>query len=545
MKAHYHYAATLCLALTLALMACSSPSTPQPAAPAATSKPAAAEAPKATEPAKAPAAPATAAAAPAAQVQRGGVLRMTLGSEPGDLDPHRTSTAMDRIVDLQVYEGLVELDEKNDPQPALATKWEQPDPKTYLFTLREGVKFHNGKALTAEDVVFTFQRAANKDIARPMTLNRVLDVATVEATGPMTVKVVLKRINTDFLSQIDLLWIVPKDFDPKTNVGTGPFTFGEWVRNERITLNKFAGYWKQGSDGKALPYLDGVTFLPTPDENTKITRLQGGQVDVTDTVPLPRVAELLKDARFAVQQPPAGTYTSSYYVLPNLSHPPLDKVEVRQAISYAIDRKALNDAVFGFGDIRSNPIPEKMWGFSPTAPSYNQRNVAKAKELMAKAGVASAKIKLNFTTSRAEFATMAQVIQANLAEIGITVELIPTELAAQSDITLKRDFDLSMSGTVPDPTAYLCLDTCFAGSQAVRSGYASPEFAKAMEAAVGASTREEARLQLAKAQEIGMTDQPEIITNERPVLVATTKKVHGVAIVAGGLMQLRDGWKEQ
>jgi len=366
----------------------------------------------------------------AAQGVRGGLLRATLGAEPETLDPHTGGTLFDIDISVALFDALTYNDTVTGLQGALAESWQSPDALVWTFRLRRNVKFHNGDPVNSAAVRASVERIENKTLGVNHSYTVVIDqVASIETPDPLTIVFRLKQPNASFpLSMADIM-IIPHSFDPAKPVGAGPFRFTEWVRDRYVRVRRFEGYYRRG-----IPYLDEIAFLPTPDENQKVVLLQTGQVDFIDTIPLPRAQEVQKAGKSQVFAVPPGIAPSAYVMMTNTRRPPLNNSKVRQAMNYAVDRRALLDATFGFGAIKSNPIPPKHWAFDPTAASYNTRDVVKAKQLLQEAGVPGGfSVQLKHVTSRAEFTTIAQLFQANMADIGIKVNIVPLELGVFVD----------------------------------------------------------------------------------------------------------------
>ncbi len=483
--------------------------------------PAPTAAPKAAEPTKAPAAPAATkpaeAAAATGQPTPGGILRVTLGNDIKTLDPHKPAVVFDRDVLDQIFEGLVDCDLVED-RPALAEKWETTDAKSYTFYLKKGVKFHDGTDFTADAVKSSFDRVADPATAATAVPKDVrANVAEITVVDKYTVKIVLKAASAAFPSEVGEIRIVPKDFDPTKPIGTGPFQYVEWVRNQRIRIKKFADYHMKG-----LPYLDEVVFQPVPDEDQKISLLQTGQVDFADTIPLPRVKEIKQAGKIVVLGIPAGVSPSSYWMDCNCNWGPLKDARVRRALNYAIDRKAILDITFGEGTLKSSLVPPKHWAFNPKALSFNERDVAKAKQLLAEAGQSGGfSVQLKQITSRAEFTTIAQLVQANLADIGVKLEIIPLEAGVfVEQVINKSDFQLGMTGVVPmyDPDPLL-------GKTYKTSGWKNEEFDKLLVQGRAEAKQEERKKIYARAQEIAQEESPAFVVNERPILYGASPKV--------------------
>jgi peptide/nickel transport system substrate-binding protein len=498
---------------------------PKPAAPAATTAPAAAptSAPKPTV----AAAPSTAAPAAAGQPVPGGTLRATLGAEPTSVDPHKMNTLFDRDVADALFDALIDDDTLEGVRGALAESWDSPDAKTWTFKLRPGVKFHDGSELTAEVVKANVERAQDPATGAGGQIRPVLSqIASVTAVDRATVRFEVQEPNAAFPVDLADLKIVAKDFDAAKPVGTGPFQFVEWVRNRHVRLKKFPDYFQQG-----LPYLDELVFLPTPDEDQKIVLLQTGQVEFTDTIPLPRVKEVEQGGKIVVYGIPAGVSPSSYFMLTRSDKPPLDNPKVRQAISLAFDRKALLEVTFDVGTIKSNLVPPKHWAFNPSAPSYDARDLARARQLLGEAGHAGGfSVQLKHLTSRSEYFPMGQLFQANMAEIGIKVELLPLEIGIWVEQVLnKHEFELGLTGIIPayDPDSIMVRYHPTRSADGKAINWNNQEYVELLARGRATVNQEERKRSYARAQEIAQEASPGFVLNERPILYGASPAVQG------------------
>jgi peptide/nickel transport system substrate-binding protein len=515
--------------------------TAAPAPPAAAPKPAGTTAPAPAAPTVAPTVTAAAAPKPAANATPalataagtpvlGGTLRTTLGAEPTSLDPHMGSSLFNEDVRIHMFDALTE-GTNQDVAPALAEKWDSSDGKTWIFSLRPGVKFHDGTPLKSSMVKASIERVLDPATGAGQVRGKVVQVAGVEAPDDGTVRITLKDPNGAFPLDIADISIIPPNFDETKPVGTGPFQFVEWVRNQRISLKKNPEYFRKG-----LPYLDGLTFQTVPDENQKIVLLQAGQVDFTDTIPLPRVKEVQQGGKINVISTEPGTSASSYFMPVNTRKAPLNNAKVRQAMNLALDREALLQVTFGFGTIKSSVVPPKSWAYNPNAISYDKRDVAKAKQLLAEAGLANGfSVELKHLTSRAEYIPMAQLFQANLADIGVKLTLVPKELGVWVDEVLnKYDFELGLTGITPanDPSAmmerYSSEDADGKSMAWVNEEYES--LLKQGRAAVGEEKRKPIYF---KAQELVQPEAPGFVVNERVIVFGASPAVNNYEAYLG------------
>jgi len=497
---------------------------PNPAAPTAAAKAPTTAAAPTTAPTTAPAVKPT---APAGQPVSGGVLRSTLGAEPTTVDPHKLNTLFDRDVSDAMFDALIDDDTLDGIKGALAESWDSPDARVWTFKLRSGVKFHDGSPVTADVVKFSYDRLQDPNTGITGQIRPTASqVERVEAVDSSTVRITLKTPSAAFPVDASNIKIIPKDFDEAKPIGTGPFQFVEWVRNQRVRLKKNPEYFVKGQ-----PFLDELVFLPTPDENQKIVLLQTGQVDFSDTIPLPRVKEVSAGGKIIVYPIPVGVAPSAYFMPLKTDKAPLDNAKVRQAMNLAIDRKALLDVTFGVGTIKSNVVPPKHWAFNPNAMSYDNRDVARAKQLMAEGGHPNGfSLQFKFITSRAEYTPMAQLFQANLAEIGVKLELLPKELGVWVDEVLnKHDFELGMTGIIPDydPHAIMVRFHSKDSQDGQSMNWQNPEFEQLLAQGKVTVNQEERKRIYFKAQEIAQEGAPGFVVNERPILYGATPQVQG------------------
>jgi peptide/nickel transport system substrate-binding protein len=354
----------LVLATSL-LAACAPAATPAPAPNAAPAAPAATVAP--TPVAKAATKP----------------LRIGMDVDAGTGDPRlQKDTTAYRLREL-VFNGLVGLQPDYSAVPDLAEKWENPTPTTWVFTLRKGVKFHNGTELKATDVKYTYESVLDQKFASPLR-SFYTPIQKVEAVDDYTVRFTLDAPYAPFLSYAELA-IVPQavasdpnsDFSNKP-VGTGPFKFVSWKKGDTIELDANPDYFA------GRPKLDHITIKIVPDNSARVVAVESGGLDFVQSPLSPQdVTRMAANKNFKVTRIPAAGYT---YVSLNTADPILADVKVRQALSYAVDRKQILESIYkGIGTVGTSPIPAGMWAYTPDVPSYDL-NVAKAKQLLDDAG---------------------------------------------------------------------------------------------------------------------------------------------------------------
>lgn len=365
---------------------------------------------------------------------------LTLGVtlEPPHLDPTAgAAAAIDEIVYANVFEGLTRIDQNGAVQPQLATEWSvSADGLVYTFKLRPNVRFHDGTALDASDVVFSLDRARGPDsVNAQKPLFAAID--KVEAPDPRTVRITLSRPEGSLLFNLgwgDAVIVGPESADTNKSkpVGSGPFKFDRWVKGDRIELSAL-------DSGAAL---QKVTFRIIPDPSAQVAALKAGDIDAIPNLNAPEaVLAFQADANFVVA---IGSTEGETILSTNNSKPPLNDVRVRRAIAHAIDRKAIIDgAMFGFG----TPIGSH---FAPHHPAYVDLTAtypydpAKARALLKEAGAENLKLTLKLPPPI--YARRGgEIVAAQLKDVGIDAEIIPVEWAQWLEQVFRgNDFDLTI-----------------------------------------------------------------------------------------------------
>ena len=445
---------------------------PTQSAPTAAPKPAATSVPAAAAPTTAPTVASAPTAAPttAAKSATGGELVIGKDQEAPGLDPAKNpAQAAIRVFDL-MYSRLTRLDAQMRPQPDLAEKWDiSPDGKTYTFHLRQGVKFHglNGRELTSADVKYTYERIINPDTAS-IAKSFFDPIDHIDAPDPSTVTIVLKAPNTPFLVNTAATWagIVAREVVDanngdlnKVDAGSGPFMLQEWTPDTRTVLVRNPNYYIPGQ-----PAVDKITYQIMPDENACIAALRTGNIQFT-VLSAAGYDTLKSDSSVKAVEGPTLSYA---YLGMNVARAPFDKPEVRQAISYAVDRNEIINSVFRGHARATGPVPSAMtdWAIDVSSVDTYTPNLDKAKQLMADAGVSNVKTTMIAMSTLSYQVDAAQVIRSQLLKIGIDAEVQPQEVGVYVDNWKKKNMDLMVggngSGTNPDRA--VCFFFCTDGS---------------------------------------------------------------------------------
>jgi peptide/nickel transport system substrate-binding protein len=401
-------------------------------------------------------------AAPARAQTTGGILRAGMQADPVGLDPHVTQATSTRNQLENVYDTLVAFDPSGKIVPALATRWTtSKDGLTWTFTLRGDVKFHNGRAFEASDVVYSLNRIKDPATKSPRSGDFEL-VKSVTAPSKTTAVITLSKPFSPLLSKLafSLNVIVPREAAATLNtrpVGTGPFTFVEYVPQTRMVLRKNPNFWGKDAKGNRLPYLDGITYSYLPDATARVTALRTGNVDWIEYVPSTAIATLKADANVNVLGGPAANYRALFF---NVAQKPLDNPKVRRAIAYAINTQEIVDvALLGVGGLASagTVFPQGSYYAAPDA-AYGKPNLDRARALLKEAGYPNGfTLDLKVTSTYDFLRVPAEIIQAQLAPLGIKVNITALEWSVYLPDVLAKKYSATILGESGqgDPDDYL------------------------------------------------------------------------------------------
>jgi len=319
-----------------------------------------------------------------AQVKRGGVLRIA-DAAPAGLDPHLTTSFSSMAVYEHMYNGLLTQDYEMNLKPDLAERWQiSGDGKAYTFFLRKGVKFHNGRECVADDVVYSLGRLLDPKTQAPLS-GYYSSIDKVEAVDKYTVKISLKEPDASLLYKLSNrrpAVIMAKEVVEASgghlktaDAGTGPFKLAEFIPDVSVKLQRFEDYFEKG-----FPYLDGVTISFKTDEASRLAALRAGQADLTFFKDPNNVTPIKNNPDLVILEQPSQVRV---VLILNNGIPPFDNPKVRQAFSYAIDRKEVIEAAYGGKGFLTGVIPpgEKLWAIPATPANYPSyaHNIEKAK----------------------------------------------------------------------------------------------------------------------------------------------------------------------
>lgn len=487
------------------------------------------------------------------------VVVVGLEAEPTSLDAHQISDYNSSRATMEVYDQLVQFkDESTELEPDLAEKWDvSEDGLVYTFYLKKGVKFHDGTDLNAEAVKFSIERQTDEnhpfyDTGQYAYADFTFGpVEKVEAVDETTVKITLKEPFAPFLGNMAMhaaSIVSPAavkkygaDFT-KNPVGTGPFKFVSWTPGVEIVLEKNEDYFK------GAPSLDKLIFKPITEAQTRLAELEAGNVDLIVNIPPDDLERLRADDNLQVIEQ-AGMHV--WWTAFNTQKKPFDNVKVRQAVNYAINKEAIVDGILqGTGELANSPLPPTVWGHNPDSKNYPY-DPDKAKQLLEEAGYPDG-FKVTYWVPESgsgmqQPQAMAAAIQADLAKVGIDVEIQTVEWGTYLDKVFttpdKNDMDMhqmSWIGDNGDPDNFLYI--LFSGEQWPTAGfndayYKNEQVDKLLADARVTKDKAERTAMYEEAQDLIMQDAPWIVLDHEKQIIVANKRLNNFKLHPTGVFR--------
>lgn len=461
-------------------------------------------------------------------------LVFLIESSPANLDPRVGTDAQSEHIDELLFDGLVAHDANFRFTPALAASWEQPDPRTYVFHLRQGVRFHDGRALTARDVVWTIDSMRTGTVITPKAATYAA-VESVEARDAQTVIFHLKQPDNFLLTNLSTgaMGIVPEGSGRefwRHPVGTGPFRFVSQQIDQDVVIERNAASWS------VVPKIVRVRFAVVPDAITQALELEKGSGDVeVNSLPMDALPELARRPDLRIDST-AGTQIQ--YLAFNLRDPLLSDVRVRQAIACAIDRQAIISALLrGHARPALSLLPTSHWAWNGDVARYDY-DPQRAEQLLQAAGhtrgADGVRLHLSMKMSTDEDTRLlAAVLQQQLARVGIALALRSNEFATfYADVTRGafQIYSLRWIGgnEQPDIFSYAFSIARFSPKGANRGHYSNPRLDALLDDAAVSGDNAKRRADYAQAQQILALDLPAINLWYKDTLVVHNRRLSGV-----------------
>jgi peptide/nickel transport system substrate-binding protein len=478
---------------------------------------------------------------------RGGVLQVGLADDPPELDPHLTSSNASRTVLHNIFATLVEVDENLQIQPELAERWDvSEDGRIYTFQLRAGVTFHDGSPFDAEAVAYNFARMRNTEFgsARAGELSFVEEV-TVD--GPLQVTVQLSQPFGAFLPALASwsgMMVSPaaaeehgRDFG-QVLVGAGPFRFVERIRDDRLVLERFDGYFKDG-----LPYLDRVVYRPFVDAEARIVNLETGSIHIINTVPGRAVSRLQQNDAINMSIV-GGLGFRGIWV--NVTSDELGDRQRRAALSACIDRRTVVSAVFGDAAVPAiGPFSPATWVVD-SPDEAPQRDLDAARALLAEAGVPNGFSFPLLITPDDESIRVASIYAAMCSEVGIDIQLQQVEFGTILSRMREANYAAAQIELSPRNDPDLSSHPWFHSRGGVNfSHYASDEMDRILDAARAGVDQAERRALYREALDLFNTDFPYIFVYHLQEMKAYRTELQGYRHIPDSMMRFEDVWLVQ
>lgn len=459
-----------------------------------------------------------------------GSIVVALGSDIVTLDPHGSNDQQSSRVNAQIYEGLVYSDTNMEIQPALAESWEQneDDPKEWTFHLREGVKFHNGEDFTANDVKFTVERMLDSPevahIIGPVESVEVVDDHTVILRTGESFAPLLQHLSHTAAGILNEKAVEEFGADYGENpVGTGPFFFEEHLAGERVVIKRFDDYWGDKAG------LAEVVFKPYLEGSQRRIGLETGEIDIAydiDPIDYPAIEDngelvLLKDPSL-----------SSAYAGFNCEKEPFDNILVREAINYAINvDDIITSALEGAATPAAGPINDLVFGYDDELEPYPY-DPEKAKELLEEAGYGDGFSTSIWTNDNPTRVRIAEIIQANLKDIGIDLKVEQMEWATYLEGTENGEHDMYILGWVTvtgdaDYGLYPLFHSSQHGGAGNRSFYTNEKVDQLLDIGRTSIDEEERLAAYKEAQDIIVEEAPQVFLYFTDQTTGTQARVQG------------------
>jgi peptide/nickel transport system substrate-binding protein len=477
----------------------------------------------------------------------GGTMMVALNADLTTMDPHMSTAAVDRQVFQLVYDKLVDIDETLNIVPELSTQWEISDDGTeYTFTLVEGVMFHNGEAFNATAAKTNFDRMLDPATASPRK-SEVSQITNVEAVDDKTLKLTLSAAFSPLMATLSDragMMISPKaiqelgDDLARNPVGTGAFSFVEWIKDDHLTLKKNPDWWQEG-----LPYLDQVTYKPITDASVRLTTLKTGDVHMIDQLSAKDVQSVKADNSLVYDEVAGLGFT---YISLNSSKPPFDNMALRQAVAWCFDRDAINQTLFfGTGAPAQTPIPPSSWAYDDSIEIYSQ-DYDKAKEKLTEGGQPDGFDFDLLVTNSPDAVQLAEAYKAQLAEAKINANIVLLEFGTLLDRTDSHDYQgvsLGWSGR-PDPDGNI-YSYFYTGGGNNDGGYSNPQVDDLLDQTRAVSDTAKRKELYTQVDTLIAQEAPMIFIRFPAEIKVWLPVVKGFVHVPDGMMRLDKVWLDQ
>lgn len=461
---------------------------------------------------------------PTGEPTYGGSVVVGIQQDIDSLDPHKATAAGTKEILFNIFEGLVKPDENGNLMNAVASDYSvSEDGLTYTFTLRDGVKFHNGNPVTAEDVKYSLERVSGL-LNGEVLISTMKTITSVTISDDKTVLVTVDSPNPELIYSFTAA-IIPAgsgEAEGAAPIGTGPFSFVSYVPQEGIVLAKHTEYWQEG-----LPYLDEVTFKIIANVDTAMLDIKGGSVDIVPYLTDSQAAEL--SSTFNVVSAPSNVVQALFF---NCAEGPLANVKVRQAICYALDKEMVSEFVAGGNGtlISSAMLPTLQDYYVDLNDTYgNTANVEMAKQLLAEAGYPNGiDLEITVPSNYDVHVEATEVVAEQLKQANINVTINAVEWGVWLEETYNgRQYEATICGITSDITPGYLLNRFVSDSSKNFINYNNAEYDAAYAQVEAAATLEERAVYYKNLQQIICEDAGSAFIMVPPLTIAMDKELGG------------------
>jgi peptide/nickel transport system substrate-binding protein len=471
----------------------------------------------------------------------GGTLVVGTVTDIVGIDPHKVTGEISMIVLNNIYERLIDLDEKNMPMPGLASKWSvSSDGLVYTFHLRQGVKFHNGREMTADDVVYTYNRLMDPKTKYPFS-PQVQNIKEVKALDKYTAQITLKAPSITLMVYMSNPYgthaIVPREEVEKQGgtltrpVGTGPYKFVEYVPDKHVIIERNKEYKASnlptsGTGGMKPAYADRIKFVPIKDAAVRSMALKSGDIDFTLRVAWEEIDDFKKDPNIVTHVSPGLAYVMLMFGVNTSTNKFIRMADFRRAVGHCLDLQELVDgSVFGNSVVNPSLVNVVLPFYSEVHKKGYGKDLKKAKELLKKVGYDGTPVKVGVTKVYLNTYKTAILVEQMLGEAGIKVQLDVKEWPAllQDYRTGNHDILSFIASGMTDP----CLNMVRVHSKRNFVGYKNEKIDGLVEKAEAISDFATRKKLYEQVHEIMLEDVPILKLYDHSVAPATRKYVKG------------------
>jgi peptide/nickel transport system substrate-binding protein len=465
-----------------------------------------------------------------------GAVTVALDQTPDNLDPRIGQNAASQRIDALMFNSLVRKNEKSELVPDLAMSWDMPNPTTYVFHLREDVRFHDGRVLTSKDVQYTFRSILDGSIRTLKSGHPYNLITAVEAPNSHTVIFKLKEVYAPFLWNLanGVIGIIPEgspsDFN-RQPIGSGPFEFVRYLQDQEIVLKRNDAYFGRKAG------ISTLRFKVIPEEIVIALELRKGSVDLALNALAPDMVEVLKkDERLRVTQTAGSNYQDMAF---NLNDPVFRDVRVRRAFAHGIDRESIIKYLWrNQARPAAGVLPPNNWAYTADVKTYPY-DPAQAKKLLRDAGHEQLRFTYRVNSDNATANQTAAIFQQQLRDIGITMDIKGTEFATFFADVIKGNFQaysLRWIGANNDPDMFNLIfhSKSVPPNGANRGHFLNPRVDELIEFARREVDIEKRKQAYAEVQRLVAEELPYLSLFYTDVVCVSTKRIEGIQLFPAG-----------